>query len=133
MTNLHCTACLWVLGGFLFVHLFVFFVCVFLFCFVFLYDLTAIACHCICTEYSFLKIISWDISILPNVVMPLNVNLVENPFRRLQEIFLHFHCNIPGQKTHQETFLKENINNISFVEQCVTISLHLLQPVWVSY
>lgn len=42
---------------------------------------------------------------LPHVVMPLDVNLVENPLRGLQEVLLHLHGNIPGQKAHKQPLL----------------------------
>lgn len=42
---------------------------------------------------------------LPHVVMPLDVNLVENPLRGLQEVFLHLHGDIPGQEAHEQPLL----------------------------
>ena len=37
---------------------------------------------------------------VPDVVMTLDVDLVKYPLRRFQEVLLHLHGNIPGQKTH---------------------------------
>lgn len=37
--------------------------------------------------------------------MPLDVNLVKNPLRGLQEVFLHLHGDIPGQEAHEQPLL----------------------------
>lgn len=42
---------------------------------------------------------------LPDVVMALDVDLVENPFGGFQEVFLHLHGHVPGQEAHQQSFL----------------------------
>ena len=42
---------------------------------------------------------------LPHIVMPLDVNLVENPLRGLQEVLLHLHGNIPRQEAHEQPLL----------------------------
>lgn len=34
---------------------------------------------------------------IPDIVMTLDVDLVKDPLRRLQEVLLHLHGNIPGQ------------------------------------
>lgn len=42
---------------------------------------------------------------LPHVVVPLDVDLVKNPLRGLQEVFLHLHGDIPGQEAHEQPLL----------------------------
>lgn len=44
--------------------------------------------------------------LIPDVVVTLDVDLVEDPLRWLQEVLLHLHGNVPGQKTHQQAFLR---------------------------
>lgn len=52
------------------------------------------------------SLLSWVAVIpLPHIVMPLDVNLVKNPLRGLQEVFLHLHGDIPGQEAHEQPFL----------------------------
>ena len=46
---------------------------------------SAVSCHDAC---------------VPDIVMSLDVNLVKDPLRRLQEVLLHLHGNIPGQQAH---------------------------------
>lgn len=46
-------------------------------------------------------------SMLPDIVMPLDVNLVEDPLWWFEEVFLHLHGHVPGQQTHQQTLLHE--------------------------
>lgn len=43
--------------------------------------------------------------VLPDVVVALDVDLVEDPFRRLQEVFFHLHRHVSGQQTHQKSLL----------------------------
>lgn len=42
---------------------------------------------------------------LPDIVVPLDVNLVEDPLWWFEEVFLHLHGHVPGQQTHQQTLL----------------------------
>lgn len=43
------------------------------------------------------KLQSFVGSLIPHIVMTLDVNLVEDPLRWLQEVLLHLHGNVPGQ------------------------------------
>lgn len=64
--------------------------------------------HHLCPANPPSTLLSWAglVPSLPHVVMPLDVNLVENPLWGLQEVFLHLHGDIPGQEAHEQPLLK---------------------------
>lgn len=44
---------------------------------------------------------------LPHIVVPLDVDLVEDPFWGLQEVLFHLHGDISGQQAHEQPLLEE--------------------------